>query len=219
MESTFQAGARFDGYDLAKYLVDNYIRKNKLEVNKRIQVLPVGGYDNTLALHQNFIEEQVLNAQTHILSILDGDVESLVRDKRNKDHMWNFVPDDCIMFLPVKSLEKMLKSKLFDEKDYDFIRKLRDTFYRFETDIEWYEIEYKENIQNKQSEDRKKGKSVLEEKQYFSNGKNLFSILESKAIQTYSWSKSEFRKELCSFVIENCSFVQFEEELQKKTGW
>ncbi len=60
----------------------------------------------------------------------------------------------------------MLKSKLFDEKDYNFIRKLRDTFYRFETDLEWYEMEYKENIRNKQAEDNKKGKPILGATQY-----------------------------------------------------
>ena len=44
--------------ELAKILVNRYIEKNHFDNNKRIQVLPVGGYDNTLELHQNLLEEK-----------------------------------------------------------------------------------------------------------------------------------------------------------------
>ena len=51
--------------DLAKFLVNRFIEKNRLDSNKRIQVIPVGGYDNTLELHQNFYKKKYSN-QYHI---------------------------------------------------------------------------------------------------------------------------------------------------------
>lgn len=205
--------------DLAKNILDRYISKNNLETNKRIQVLPVGGYDNTLNLHQSFIEDRVLNDQTQIISILDGDVEATVLEKQKDDNTWSFVPPDNIMFLPIQSLERFLKHKLFDEKDYTFIRKVRDNFFRFETAIDWYEAEYLSNIKNKQRDDQAKGKPAMDNSQYFKNGKNLFSILEEKAFSSYGLNRSQFRKMICSFIVENFNFDDFEKALAKKLCW
>lgn len=90
--------------DLAKFLVNRFIEKNRLDSNKRIQVIPVGGYDNTLELHQNFLQEEVLQPVSHIISIIDGDVEKTVAQKREQEGKWTCIPKDSVLFLPVESL-------------------------------------------------------------------------------------------------------------------
>lgn len=103
--------------DLAKFLVNRFIENKHLDYNKRIQIIPVGGYDNTLELHQNFLQEEVLQPVSHIISIIDGDVEKIVAKKREQDHKWTDIPKESILFLPIESLEKYLKSELFDNKN------------------------------------------------------------------------------------------------------
>ena len=71
--------------DLAQYIVEAFIQKCNLEQNKRIQVLPIGGYDNTLDLHQNLLEDRVFSNVTHIISIIDGDVKEIVLKKKNEE--------------------------------------------------------------------------------------------------------------------------------------
>lgn len=70
--------------DLAQFLVNRYIDNNRLDFNKRIQVLPVGGYDNTLELHNTFLKEEILQPVSHIISIIDGDAESDVAKNGRK---------------------------------------------------------------------------------------------------------------------------------------
>lgn len=102
---------------MAKFLVNRFIENKHLDYNKRIQIIPVGGYDNTLELHQNFLQEEVLQPVSHIISIIDGDVEKIVAKKREQDHKWTDIPKESILFLPIESLEKYLKSELFDNKN------------------------------------------------------------------------------------------------------
>ena len=162
--------------DLAQNLVNKYIQKVSLDNNKRILVLPVGGYDNTLELHHNLLQEEVLQSPSHIISIIDGDVKQLVQDKRLNNGSWKAIPSDTILYLPVESLEKYIKREIFDNENYELMRILRDRLFKFESDLKWFEDEYLENIEKKRQEDIAKGKVEKEDKEYFANGKNLFSI-------------------------------------------
>lgn len=198
--------------DLAQFLVNRYIDNNRLDFNKRIQVLPVGGYDNTLELHQNFLQEEILQPVSHIISIIDGDAERDVLKKRMDDGKWNSIPMDTILFLPIESLEKYLKKELFDNKNYTLMRLLRDRLFKFEAEVNWFEQEYLENIENKRNEDIAKGHSAKKNKEYFVNGKNLFSILSTK-YESAGHSRKEFREKICSIVIEYLDASSFEEKL------
>lgn len=198
--------------DLAQFLVNRYIDNNRLDFNKRIQVLPVGGYDNTLELHQNFLQEEILQPVSHIISIIDGDAEAAVLKKRSDDGKWNSIPTDTILFLPIESLEKYLKKELFDNKNYAIMRLLRDRLFKFETDVNWFEQEYIENIENKRKEDIGKGCPPKKDAEYFINGKNLFSILSAK-YESYGHSRKEFREKICNIVIEYLDASAFEEKL------
>lgn len=198
--------------DLAQFLVNRYIDNNRLDFNKRIQVLPVGGYDNTLELHQNFLQEEILQPVSHIISIIDGDVKDEVLKKRADDGKWNYIPNDTILFLPIGSLEKYLKKELFDNKNYTLMRLLRDRLFKFETDVNWFEQEYLENIESKRREDMAKGRPAKKDVEYFINGKNLFSILSSK-FESYGHNRKEFREKICNIVIEYLDASVFEEKL------
>lgn len=198
--------------DLAQFLVNRYIDKNRLDFNKRIQVLPVGGYDNTLDLHQNFIQEEILQPVAHVISIIDGDVESEVKRKCAEEQKWSSIPKDTILFLPVESLEKYLKKELFDKQNFLFMRILRDRLFKFETELDWFNEEYRGNINNARNNDIAKGKKGKEDKDYFINGKNLFSVLSAK-YEKNGHSKKEFREKVCDIVIEHLDASEFEEKL------
>lgn len=200
--------------DLAKFLVNRFVEKNRLDYNKRIQIIPVGGYDNTLELHQNFLQEEVLQPVSHIISIIDGDVEKTVAQKREKEGKWTGIPKDSILFLPIESLEKYLKSELFDNKNYDLMRLLRDRLFKFETDTNWFMKPYKENIESKKQDDIKKGKAPQDDSKYFANGKNLFSILSEK-YESQGHSRTEFREKISQIVIDYLDPKTFEEQLGK----
>ena len=200
--------------DLAQNMVNRYIQKEHLDHNKRILVLPVGGYDNTLELHQNLLQEEVLQSPSHIISIIDGDVQQQVQLKRKEEERWSVIPPDTILFLPVDSLEKFIKKELFDNKNYDFMRILRDRLFKFESDINWFEAEYLKNIENKRHEEVSKGKAERPDNEYFANGKNLFGILSEKYTSTGK-TRKEFREQICNIVIESLDASRFEEELGK----
>ena len=111
-----------DGYDctilvedkvaelLIKKLIIDYRTKNNLLIN----VLPVGGWNNTLELQKNICEQNILGRDKFTFSIIDGDVEKEV-NKRNE-----FKPLKKL-FLPIKSLEKYLYQKILIDKDPEFI--------------------------------------------------------------------------------------------------
>ena len=189
-----------------------YIDNNRLDYNKRIQVLPVGGYDNTLELHQNFLQEEILQPVSHIISIVDGDAEGDVLKKKSDDGKWAYIPTDTILFLPIESLEKYLKKELFDNKNYALMRLLRDRLFKFETEVNWFEQEYLENIDNKRKEDIAKGRLAKKDTEYFVNGKNLFSILSTK-YESQGHSRKEFREKICNIVIEHLDASVFEAKL------
>ncbi len=200
--------------DLAQHLVNRFIDTKRLDYNKRIQVLPVGGYDNTLDLHQNFLQEEVLQPVSHIISIIDGDVKKSVIDKRSNEGKWISIPSDCILFLPVESLEKYIKTELFDKKNYVLMRLIRDRLFKFESEVNWFEQEYLSNITNKRNAEVAKGKPALSDTKYFTNGKNLFSILQSK-YESYGNTRTEFRKRICQLVLEHIDNSKFEADLEK----
>ena len=198
--------------DLALYLVNNFIQKMNLDRNKRIQVLPVGGYDNTLDLHQSFITDRILTNSSHIISIIDGDVKESVRKKREEDNLWSQIPSNNILFLPIESLEKYLKVQLFDMHNYDLMRIIRDRLFKFQTESNWFETQYRDNIKNKQNDDIQKNRPPKQDIEYFTNGKNLFSILSDEYVRN-GGDKTEFRKSICKLVIDYNDYSSFEQQL------
>jgi len=157
---------------------------------------------------------EIINGLPHIVSIIDGDVRDVVMRERIDDKKWTIVPNDCVLFLPIESLEKFLKKELFDRKNYSLMRKIRDNFFRFETEVNWFEGEYLRNIEEKKASDHRKGVAPKEDTAYFTNGKNLFSILSAK-YEENGHSKQKFRQVICSFVVDEIDATGFEEKLHE----
>ena len=111
-----------DGYDctilvedkvaelMVKKLIADYRTRNNLLMN----VLPVGGWKNTLELQKNFCEQNILGRDKFTFSIIDGDVKEDV----NKCAEYKALKK---LFLPIKSLEKYLYQKILIDKDTTFI--------------------------------------------------------------------------------------------------
>lgn len=111
-----------DGYDctilvedkvaelMVRKLIADYRTKNNLLMN----VLPVGGWNNTLELQKNFCEQNILGRDKFTFSIIDGDVKSEV----NKNEAYKPLKK---LFLPIKSLEKYIYQKVLIDNDEEFI--------------------------------------------------------------------------------------------------
>ena len=119
-----------DGYDctilvedkvselIVRKLIVDYRTKNNLLIN----VLPVGGWNNTLELQRNFCEQNILGRDKFTFSIIDGDVA--VEVKKNP----KYKPLKKL-FLPIKSMEKYLYQKILVEKNIDLITYIGNRFF------------------------------------------------------------------------------------------
>lgn len=111
-----------DGYDctilvedkvselIIRKLIADYRTKNNLLIN----VLPVGGWNNTLELQKNFCVQNILGRDKFTFSIIDGDVLEDV----NKNLSYTSLKK---LFLPIKSFEKYLYEKILINNDIEFI--------------------------------------------------------------------------------------------------
>ena len=213
-----------DGYDaiilveddLAKNIVIKVVKDIELATNQIIQVLPVGGYSNTLELHNNLLEEKVLVNRTKVLSIIDGDVKDEAMNKfiaKKKDKMLKCLDKEDIMFLPIPSLEKYLKHKLCDQPDLIFIRTIRDYYFKYSSSIEEFLLDYRNEIENEKKRALVNNKPIKMDNEYFADGKTLLSTITEFA-KKYGWSKEQFRKDICDFVMKYEDFSIFKEELK-----
>ena len=109
--------------DLAKEIINRLLRENCLLSSKLVHVLPCGGYTNVIDLANEVVNSNLTGKSSTISIILDGDVKSESKTYITKRNIKNNIP---ITYLPVESLEKYLKSKLFDIVDHKLFRYLND---------------------------------------------------------------------------------------------
>lgn len=109
--------------DLAKDIISKLLRKYKLLGNKLVHVLPCGGWSNVLKLSQEVINSNLVSKPSNFIVILDGDVQSEV-NKFIRDH--NIEINVPLNYLPIESLEKYIKTNLFDQVDHSLFRLLND---------------------------------------------------------------------------------------------
>ena len=94
------------------------------------------------------------------------------------------------------------------------MRIIKDKLFVFKTELNWFEQQYKDNINTKRNQDITRGKQPKTDSEYFTNGKNLFSILADEYATTVG-TKEEFRKKICQLVIVYNNYSVFEQELGK----
>ena len=109
--------------DLAKAIVERLLRKEKLLNNKLVHILPCGGYTNVIDLANDVITHNLLGKKASISIILDGDIKEKAEQYRFKHNIGNNIP---LNFLPIESLEKYLRNKLFLNVDHTLFRRLND---------------------------------------------------------------------------------------------
>ena len=129
--------------DLAKLIVDRLLRNNHLLNSKLVHVLPCGGYTNVIDLANDVVRFHLLGRQASISIILDGDVQDKSQQYMLKKGISNNIP---INYLPIESLEKFLKHRLYTQVDHTLLRELNDYFFHgksLDRIIEEYKTTYK----------------------------------------------------------------------------
>lgn len=146
--------------DLAKLIVDKVLKDEKLLNGKLVHVLPCGGYTNVIDLANDAISHNLLGRNASISIVLDGDVKDKATSYMKKKNINNNIP---LNYLPIESLEKFLKTKLYDNVDELLFRELNDYIFQYKslTDIL---CEYKKECREIND----------------SNGKKLFSLIEKE---------------------------------------
>lgn len=192
-----------DGFDyiilvedrLAKLIVEKTYRD--IQSNKKhklIHIIPCGGWENTLALQDDFITNQVGGQDCKIVSILDADIQdALNKNIETKNPQWKNLPKN---FLPVDSLEKFIRKNLFDDINtviYDNIDSL-------------YSNRSLKDIIN----DYKKNYKTDDDK----NGKQLFSLLQSCA-RDCNIDINTFNIKVCDIIMKNIDYLKFEKSIKK----
>lgn len=109
--------------DLAKEIINRILRENGLLSSKLVHVLPCGGYTNVIDLANEVVNSNLVGKTSAISVILDGDVKVESQAYIAKNSIKNNIP---ITFLPIESLEKYLRSKIFDKVDHKLFRHLND---------------------------------------------------------------------------------------------
>lgn len=117
-----------DGFDfllltediLAKAIIDKILFTNKLTNSKLIHVVPVGGWENVLALHRELLRWNILGLGKQIISILDGDIISDIPSEYK---------DIRKLFLPIKSIEKYLYEVIVDNSNPTLKKVLNDKYF------------------------------------------------------------------------------------------
>ncbi len=127
--------------DLAKAIVDRLLRREKLLSNKLVHILPCGGYTKVIDLANDVITHNLLGRKASVSIVLDGDIKEKAEQYRTKKNIGNNIP---LNFLPIESLEKFLRSKLFLSVDHKLFRRLNDYIFQNKSLTELVET-YKNN--------------------------------------------------------------------------
>lgn len=109
--------------DLAKEIISRLLRNNGLLSSRLVHILPCGGFTNVIDLAQEVVSSNLVGKIASVSIILDGDVRSEADDYIKKHSIRNNIP---LSFLPVESLEKYLKTNIYDQVDHKLFRKLND---------------------------------------------------------------------------------------------
>ncbi len=108
--------------ELSKALVDKIIRDNHFAKSKLCCVLPAGGWSQMTKLHSDIVTYNTLGFGKRLISIYDGDVESLVSEKEE----YKRFPK---AFLPIPSIEKYIYKKCIIERNRSFIKMIGDKYF------------------------------------------------------------------------------------------
>lgn len=162
--------------DLARVIIHNILRDHSLLNSRLVNVLPCGGWQNVLRLANDIMQSNLLGANSKIIVILDGDIQSKVQPFLSANNINLSTP---LNFLPVPSLEKYLKANLYDQVDKALTQEL-DNYVFQKVGLRNILLEYKNNGPYPKDD---------------SNGKALFDALSVELV-----SNGKSREELVNIV-------------------
>lgn len=179
--------------DLAKAIVEKLLRKEKLLNNKLVHVLPCGGYTKVIDLADDVITHNLLGKKASVSIVLDGDIKDKAEQYRIKQNIGNNIP---LNFLPIESLEKYLRSKLFISVDHKLFRQLNDYVFQNKSLTELIDT-YRNTVGADADKD----------------GKKLFGIIDTELRE-----RRVERSELVTMVVDYLFETQ-DESLKKLTAY
>lgn len=144
--------------DLAKSIVDRLLRKEKLLNSRLVHILPCGGYTNVIDLANDVISHNLLGKKASVSIILDGDIKEKAEEYKTKKNIANNIP---LNYLPIESLEKYLRKKLFINVDQKLFRQLNDYIFQYKSLTELLDY-YKNNFDTDKDKDGKKMYNIID---------------------------------------------------------
>ena len=105
--------------DYAKKLISALIAKENLIINKRVYIMPIAGWTQVIQRAYEWQENGIIIPPTKVLMILDEDIKESVPSFFNNHSEYDQSIE--LNFLPIKSIEKYVKKKAYDENDPIFI--------------------------------------------------------------------------------------------------
>lgn len=150
-----------DGYDylilvediLTKKLIDWLLKKSNLKKSKLIHILPCGGWEIVISMHQEIMTSNFLGFGKKAFTVLDGDVEQEFKTKYLSNGLHKNLN---VAFLPIQSAEKFLRKKLYNDIDTKMFRHFNDCFFHKKS-LDEIMAEYK----SKYGDIDTKGKTLL----------------------------------------------------------
>ena len=146
---------------LAKLILDRILQKEKLLGNKRVLVIPVGGWTEVVRFTYDMIRSNLALSTTKILIVLDRDIKGDVKPFMRKNNI-GFANEPN--YLPIKSVEKFLLEKLTKKIDQELFRELSDYVFQNKSLASMIQ-EYQTEVKN----------GAIKEKDRINNGKALYS--------------------------------------------
>jgi energy-coupling factor transporter ATP-binding protein EcfA2 len=168
--------------DLAREVIKRLLKKNQLWGNKLIYILPCGGYTNVIDLAQEVVSSNLVGKTSSISIVLDADIKDSAISYIAKNSISNNIP---LNFLPIESLEKYLKSKLFTEVDHKLFRHLNDFIFH-QVSLNQIIEEYKSSGESEND----------------NNGKKLYSRIDSE-LRARNKDRNEITEMIVDYLTEN----------------
>lgn len=168
--------------DLAKEIVTRILRKYSLLGNKLVHVLPCGGYTNVIELAREVVSSNLVGKISSISIILDADIKIDAEAYLLRNSINNNIP---LNYLPIESLEKYLKTNLFDTVDHKLFRLLNDFVF--------HQISLTEIIEKYKNDEA----NVKD-----NNGKKLYSRIDNE-LRARNKSRNEIIEIIVEYLIEN----------------
>lgn len=167
--------------DLAKAIVERLLRHERLLNNKLVHILPCGGYTNVIDLADDVVTHNLFGNKTSIAIVLDGDIKDKAQLYRTKKNIKNNV---ALNFLPIESLEKYIRNKLFINVDHTLFRRLDNYIFQKKSLKELVDL-YRTSADTDNDND----------------GKKLFKIIDAE-LRERKFERSEMVSMLVDYLFE-----------------